>query len=114
MAIKHTDRFSSVLRAVGHPHRRTVLQYLIEEADGTAGFANIAIELAECTDLTEDEANVSLHHHHLPALAGCDLIEYEVETKRVRCPPDSIPARIEDASDAELDSVATTREGLME
>lgn len=71
--------------------RRRIAVEVIAEGDRSLTLREVATEVARREDVgEEDVANVviSLHHHHLPMLADCGVVEYYPDAHRLtRRPP---------------------------
>ncbi|WP_224332660.1 DUF7344 domain-containing protein [Haloprofundus halobius] len=83
----------AMLDILANSPRRHLLEYLRDQPEGTA-----TVEEATKVFLTQlaresgqqpnhDDAQVDLHHHHLPKLADAGVIEYDVRTQTIRYRP---------------------------
>ena len=87
---QETDR---VVRALSNARRRVILSHLATDSS-EAGKSGKPYTLDELTDIVaaaepSDEAALAkiqmlLHHHHLPHLDECGLLEYDSRSNTVR------------------------------
>lgn len=82
LALLHLDEFglavANAFGALGHPVRRTVLEYLCEEH--RLHREEIVERAAADPDLSWEDAErfeIGLHHNHLPKLEEAGYVEYD-------------------------------------
>lgn len=79
---------SAVFDVLADERRRHVLYYLLEDAGGEAGVADVATHLrsVESSSRTADPETIrtELHHRHLPRMEEAGLVDYDTPEARVR------------------------------
>ncbi|WP_129113129.1 DUF7344 domain-containing protein [Halegenticoccus tardaugens] len=85
---RNGKRVDTMINALAHPRRRSVLEALSDLSDDPVDFETIVdrVQWLEATD--ESDANRrqiarSLHHVHLPKLADIGVIVYDSERRQI-------------------------------
>lgn len=77
-----------VLAALGHPLRREVLRYCVEQSTRDTDLYSLTDHLvAEGRHDERERVALLLHHLHLPKLADMGLVEFDPKSGQVRYHP---------------------------
>lgn len=79
-----TGRLDSVLPVLANTERQTILSHLREPTGDTVSLEELTKVLATDTGLDRDQAQIRLHHAHLPKLADLDIVDYDVDSNTVQ------------------------------
>ena len=73
----------AALDALGHRHRRALLDHLAN-GDDTADLSEVAQTLAASDRLSLEDIRFDLYHLHLPKLEELGLVEFDAGSKKIR------------------------------